>query len=112
MSDSNELAEELVAHPNWLWVDGMQRLGAQGPIGRYPDATEGLPDLSDFPTGGALMGVIDALGVLVDVAREDDGFIVAVETSEGLKGWLGDTLGEAAGWALIEVWADQAAHAS
>lgn len=109
--DWMDLAGQLVEHPRWTLVEGMLLCTHDGtPLGRWPlgqGPAGALPVLDDFPTGGALLGVLDDLGVLVDVARESEGFIVAVETGEGLRGWIDDTLAAAAGWALLATWDDE-----
>jgi hypothetical protein len=102
-----DLAGMLVDHPNWAWAPGMRmRTADERVLGWFDGALPepAWPDLGDFATGGALLGVLDALGILVDVAREGEEWIVAVETEEGLKGWAADTLAEAAGWALLQSW--------
>jgi len=103
-----DLVGFLVPHSNWRWAEGMRmRSPDEVDHGYYAggDVPEGVwPDLDDVATGGALLGVIDALGVLVDVAKEGKEWIVAVEMDDGLRGWVGSTLGEAAGWALLQYW--------
>jgi hypothetical protein len=63
------------------------------------------PDLSDDATGGVLLGVLAEMGLLSDVVRQDGAWIVAVDLPrDGLQGWMGDSLGEAAGYALLAAW--------
>lgn len=101
-----DLAEQLVEHPRWEWREGM--LASDGV--RVVDlelwsANDVLPNLEDYPTAGALLGVLAELGVLSDVVIQDEDWIVAVELPDsGLQGWAAETLGEAAGWALINAW--------
>ncbi len=108
MTDSQwELVGLLVAHPSWRWVTGMRLRDPNEQVlgwydGRLPEGA--WPDLDDFGTAGLLLGVLDGLGVLVDVAREGSEWIVAVTMDGDLRGWAGESLGEAAGWALIETW--------
>jgi len=101
-----ELAEQLVEHPRWEWREGM--LGSDGV--RVVDlslwsANDVLPNLDDFPTAGALLGMLADLGVLSDVVIQDEDWIVAVDLPDsGLQGLAAETLGEAAAWALITAW--------
>ena len=106
-ADQWDVAGMLLEHPNWAWQAGMRMCTRDDEVLGYYDGSlpEGAwPDLSAFATGGALLGVLDGLGILVDVAREAEEWIVAVETPEGLKGWAADTLPEAAAWALLQNW--------
>jgi hypothetical protein len=96
-----ELATDLSGHSRFRWVDGM--LDAEGKRG---GGRSSLPVLSDHGTAGCLLGLVDELGVLTDVVRDDDGWIVAVDLPTGLKGFAADHLGEAAAWALLEAWAE------
>jgi hypothetical protein len=98
-----QLAADLVGHQRFTWMDGM--LDASGHReGARKKGT--LPVLSDFGTAGCLLALIDALGVLTDVVRDDEGWIVAVDLPNGLKGFASDHLGEAGAWALLEAWAE------
>ena len=96
-----QLATDLVGHGRFRWVDGMLDGG-----GRRAEPREGLPVLSDPATAGCLLSLVDELGVLTDVVRDDEGWIVAVDLPKGLKGFAADCLGEAASWALLEAWAE------
>lgn len=94
-------AERLAEHPRFRWSEGMR--DRQGRRVVDLDLWDGgVPDLDDFPTAGALLGLLDETGILTDVVRESDHWIVAVELpGTGLQGWAADTLGEAAAWALL-----------
>ena len=96
-----ELAADVAGHTRFRWVDGMR-----DQVGARSGPRQGPPDLSDPATAGCLLSLLDALGVLTDVVRADDGWIVAVEIPGGLKGFAADRLGEAASWALMEAWAE------
>ena len=101
-----DLAEQLIDHPRWEWREGM--LGIDGV--RVVDlslwtGSEVLPNLDDYPTAGALLGLLAELGVLSDVVIQDEDWIVAVDLPDsGLQGLAAESLGEAAGWALITAW--------
>jgi hypothetical protein len=63
------------------------------------------PDLADAATVGILLGWLAEIDLLSDVVREDGSWIVAIELPhEGLQGWMGDTMGEAAALALLAAW--------
>jgi len=96
-----ELASDLSNHSRFRWVDGMLDTSGKRSGGRST-----LPVLSDHATAGCLLGLADELGVLTDVVRDQDGWIVAVDLPQGLKGFAADHLGEAASWALLEAWAE------
>jgi hypothetical protein len=71
------------------------------------DLWDGLapPDLADFPTAGAILGLIDETGRLSDVVKQGPTWIVAVvQPDDELQGYAGDTLGEAAAWAFVYLW--------
>lgn len=104
--EQRELARQMLDTGRFEWRAGMRIMGADGrPVGRHeggePPSADHLPDLEDMATAGALLGLVDDLGVLADVAKEEGEWIVAIETDEGLKGWIGGTLGEATGWAFL-----------
>lgn len=96
-----DLAADLVGHTRFRWIEGM--LDSQG---RRAAPQQGLPILSDAATAGCLLRIVDELGVLTDVVRDHEGWIVAVDLPKGLKGFAADRLGEAASWALLEAWAE------
>ncbi len=106
-----DLAEQLVEDPRWEWKDGMRATdGVRVVDVALWTAGNLLPDLDDFPTAGAILGVLADMGVLSDVVIQDEDWIVAVELPEsGLQGWAGSSLGEAAGWALLAAWGSVAA---
>jgi hypothetical protein len=62
------------------------------------------PDLEDFATAGRILELIDEYHVLSDVVRYPDQWIVAVAFGKDLRGYIADSLGEAAAWALLVVW--------
>lgn len=101
-----DLAEQLVAEPRWEWKEGMRASDGVRVVDlALWTGSDLLPDLDDYPTAGALLGILAALGVLSDVVIQEDDWIVAVELEDsGLQGWAAATLGEAAGWALLAAW--------
>lgn len=98
-------AEELWKHPRFKWREGMRdRRGLRVVDLELWDGAA-PPDLSDLPTAGALLGVLDESERLTDVVKQGKEWIVAVELPEdGLQGWAADTLGEAATYALLNLW--------
>ena len=111
--DSHDPAERLARHPRFQWRDGMlDRLGARLVLDGWrhcstedPDEA-GVPNLADPGTAGALLAVLDSEGLLTDVVREESGWIVAIRTEDGLAGYIADSLGEAAAWALLAGWGE------
>ncbi len=106
-----ELARQVLATGRFEWRPGMRFTDDTGGVlGRYeggaPPAANVLPDLSDPATAGALVDFLDGVTPIVDIAKEGDEWIVAVETAEGLKGWIGATLGEATCWAFLSALED------
>ena len=104
---SEELAERVASHPRWTWREGMRDTqGVRVVDLDLWDGSRAVPDLRDDATAGVLLGILAESGLLTDVVRQDNEWIVAVELPEtGLQGWAADTLGEAAAYALVEVWA-------
>ncbi|MEN0061607.1 MAG: hypothetical protein AAGA48_05620 [Myxococcota bacterium] len=101
-----DLAQQLVAHPRWSWREGMRASDGVRVVDLdLWSPNETLPDLDDFPTAGAMLGMLAELGTLSDVVVQGEDWIVAVELPQsGVQGWAAGTLGEAAGWALIAAW--------
>jgi hypothetical protein len=101
----NDLGRQLRAHPRWAWREGMRdRRGVRIVDLELWDGAE-PPDLADDATAGVLLGMLAEMGLLSDVVRQDGSWIVAVDLPEdGLQGWMGDTLGEAAGYAMLAAW--------
>lgn len=98
-------AEQLRKHRHFAWREGMR--DQRGLRVVELDLWDGLapPDLTDLPTAGALLGVLDETGRLTDVVKQGAEWIVAVELpDDGLQGWAADTLGEAAAYALLHLW--------
>lgn len=98
-------AEELVRHPRFNWREGMRdRAGVRVFDLDLFDATA-APDLGDAATAGILLAMLDETGRLTDVVKQGAEWIVAVDLPEdGIQGWAGDTMGEAAAYALIGLW--------
>ncbi len=65
------------------------------------------PDLADYATAGAVLGLLADAGCVTDIVREQGEWIVAVNLSGRLQGYIAGTLGEAAAWALLAYWDDQ-----
>lgn len=111
--DLTDPAERLVLHPRFEWRDGMlDRLGARLVLDSWKHCTTETPDgkgvlnLADPATAGVLLAVLDSEGLLTDVVREEAGWIVAIRTEDGLEGYIADSLGEAAAWALLAGWGE------
>jgi hypothetical protein len=102
---SDDLGDRLRSHPRWRWCEGMRdRRGVRIVDLELWDGTE-PPDLTDPATAGVMLGLLADMGLLSDVVRQDGAWIVAVDLPEdGLQGWIGDTMGEAAGWAMLAAW--------
>jgi hypothetical protein len=64
------------------------------------------PDLSDYATAGAILGLLNETVALTDVVLEQGEWIVAVDLSGLLQGYIASTLGDAAAWALLAYWDD------
>ena len=98
-------AAELLSHPRFRWREGMRdRRGVRVVDLELLDAMD-APDLSDWPTVGAVLGMLDETGRFTDVVRQEGEFVVAVDLPpDGVQGWAGDTLGEAAALALLGLW--------
>lgn len=100
-----DLAEELVAHPDWVWKEGMRATSGVRVVDlELWDAAGQLPDLSDWATAGAMLGLLAETGRLTDVVLQDNEWIVAVDMGEGPQGWAADLLGAAAGYAMLAAW--------
>ena len=100
-----ELAEQLVEHPNWSWREGMRdQAGVRIVDLELWNADGALPDLEDWATAGAMLGVLAETGLLTDMVLQEGEWIVAVEMPDGLQGWAADTFGAAVGYALLAAW--------
>ncbi len=111
--DDTDPAVRLARHPRFGWRDGMlDRLGARLVLDAYKHPSvdlptrHQLPNLADPATGGVLLSILDDEGLLTDVVRDMGGWIVAIRTPDGVQGYLADTLGEAAAWALLAAWGE------
>lgn len=98
-------ADELFAHPRFAWREGMRdRRGVRVVDLELLDGMT-APDLRDWATAGILLQLLDESGRLTDVVKQDGEFVVAVDLPEdGVTGWAGETLGEAAAHALLGLW--------
>jgi hypothetical protein len=104
----------LSSHPNFRWRDGMlDRYGARlvldtwkHPAVDAPGHDKGL-NLADPATAGVLLALLDEEGAITDVVRDEEGWIVAI-LAEGdrIEGYVAETLGEAAAWALLAWWGE------
>jgi hypothetical protein len=102
--EEGALARRLTGEPLWRWSAGMRTLaGERIGEGRAP-GLEALPDLADWPTVGAILGMIASYQALTDVVHGPEGWIVAVEIDGDITGYAADLPGEAAAWALLAVW--------
>jgi len=105
MSDEDP-ALQLIRDRRWRWCEGMRDSRGRRLVDLDLHDGQAEPDLSDYATAGALIGLLAELGSITDVVRERDEWIVAVNLSGRLQGYIAPTLGEAAAWALLAVWAD------
>lgn len=103
-------AVRLAGHPRFAWRDGMRDHHGARCVGAGPALSDsgelGVPDLADDATAGILLGQLAADGTLTDVVRQDDEWIVAVDYGEGVEGYVGATMGEAAAWATLATWGE------
>lgn len=71
-----------------------------------PDAKRGV-NLADPGTAGVLLALLDEEGAVTDVVRAEEGWIVAIHDGAGdVQGFVAETLGEAAAWALLAWWGE------
>lgn len=96
-------AEQLIDNPYFRWCEGMRDARGRRIVDVELYDGESLPDLTDYPTAGALLGLLAEAGKLTDVVRQDGIWIVAVEVGEDVQGYAADLLGEAAAWALLAI---------
>jgi len=99
-------AVQLIRDARWRWCEGMRDLRGRRLVDLDLHDGRSEPDLSDYATAGALLGLIAQTGSLTDVVRQGGEWIVAVDLSGRLQGYIAPTLGEAAAWALLAFWAD------
>lgn len=99
-----ELARRVVEQPGWRWVPGMADHEGNRVLDPATVGAESLPDLDDWATAGAILGIIASYDALTDVVRDGTDWIVAVAIGGDISGYAADTLGEAAVWALMAVW--------
>lgn len=99
--DIEDPAEQIIRHPWFRWCEGMRDQRGRRIVDLELFDGEGLPDLADMPTAGALLGLMAERDRLTDVVREGDDWIVAVKLGEDLQGYAAGTLGEAAAWAML-----------
>ncbi|MBA2322075.1 MAG: hypothetical protein H0V89_13090 [Deltaproteobacteria bacterium] len=102
-AEDTVLARRLVDEPAWQWMPGMRTLGGDRLVEGRMAATDALPDLGDWPTVGALLGIIAGYRAFTDLIHGPEGWIVAVEIDGDVTGYAADTPGEAAAWALLAV---------
>ncbi len=102
--ERDALSLRLTEEPGWQWHPGMLTLdgvrlqvGSEAPV-------DSLPDLTDWPTVGAILGILSSYGAFSDLIHSADGWIAAVEIDGDVTGYAADTPGEAAAWALLAVW--------
>jgi hypothetical protein len=102
--DEEDVARKLVGSAEWRWCPGMVDQAGGRVVDVAGVADTALPDLADWATAGAVLGLIAARGALTDVVRDSGNWIVAVDIEGDISGYAAETLGEAAGWALMAVW--------
>ncbi len=93
----------LVATPAWRWCEGMLDMRGRRVVDLTLYDGGSVPDLRDFATAGALLGLLDSMGALTDVVRDGNDWIVAVDLGGKIQGYASDVLGEAAAWAMLAV---------
>ena len=116
MFEQMDPAFQLVANPGWSWRDGMRDLeGSRIVYGEWTDRPKGprlaqvhIPDLGDAATAGVLLGMLQERGVLSDVVIQDGEWIVAVVLEGELRGYVAESIGAAAAWALLAMWESDA----
>lgn len=100
----DELRTRLVEESHWRWVPGMVDTAGRRVVAPEDVPGDAIPDLDDWATVGALLGLIAAHDALSDVVRDGPDWVVAVHIDGDLSGYAAETLGEAAAWALLAVW--------
>jgi len=105
MTDENP-AIQLIRDRRWRWCEGMLDTRSRRLVDLDLHDGEAEPDLSDYATAGAILGLLAETGSITDVVRERGEWIVAVDLSGRLQGYVAPSLGEAAAWALLAYWAD------
>lgn len=63
-------------------------------------------NLADPATAGVLLALLDEEGAVTDVVRDESGWIVAIHAGDDVEGYVAETLGEAAAWALLAWWGE------
>ena len=104
---SDDPAILLHEHANFRWREGMKDRRGRRIVDLDLHDGASPPDLLDAATAGVFLGWLAELGALSDVVREGDDWIVAIHRSGGLQGYAADSMGEAAGWALLMLWDDE-----
>mgnify|MGYP007046961981 CR=1 FL=1 len=99
-------AQQLVRDSRWVWCEGMKDLRGRRLVDLDLHDGSSEPDLADYATAGAIIGLLEATGSVTDIVREGGEWIVAVDLSGHLQGYIAPTLGEAAAWALLAYWDD------
>lgn len=105
LTDTQDVATRVWRHSRFGWREGMR--DQRGIRVVDLDLWDGAapPDLEDPATVGVLLGWLAEIDLLSDVVRQDGAWIVAIELpDEGLQGWMGDSMGEAAALALLAAW--------
>lgn len=103
--DEEDPAALLFGHPNFAWRDGMRDRRGVRCVDTDLWRAEAPPDLHDAATAGILVAMLAETGRLTDIVVIDGEWAVAVEM-DGPYGLAGSSLGEAAAWALLQVWED------
>lgn len=94
-------AEQVLESSLFRWCEGMRDARARRIVDVELYDKQSTPDLSDFPTAGAMLGLLAEAGLLTDVVLQDGVWIVAVLVGEDVQGYAAESLGEAAAWALL-----------
>ncbi len=97
----------LLCHPRFRWSEGMRDRVGRRVMGSGEHPVDAAPDLVDPATAGCLLGYLSEACLLTDVVRIGDEWVVAIRTAAmAIQGYAGETIGEAAAWALLASWGD------
>jgi len=99
-------AQQLVRDRRWHWREGMRDVRGRRLVDLDLHDGSSEPDLTDYATAGAILGLLADTDSITDVVRDNGEWIVAVDLSGRLQGYIAPTLGEAAAWALLAFWDD------
>lgn len=104
--DAESLARTLAAHPRWRWLQGMRLWGGDRIHGSTLGIVHGAaPDLFDWPTVGALFGMLATLGrASLRQAGSDWVAEIALPNATTITVRSPQGAGDAVATALLEAW--------